>query len=102
MDAGGPGMKPFQFAIDYPKMAGVVGPGGYSGAMVWYDKANCGTVDQLQQDLLSVRAASSPTTIRYTTRCCALTPMRSSDSFASSVDPASMVEWAFLAFAPTT
>lgn len=47
-----PGIKPFQFAIDYPKMAGVVLPGGYSGAMVCYDKANCGTVDQLQQNLL--------------------------------------------------
>jgi hypothetical protein len=53
MDADSvPGMKPFQFAIDYPKTAGIVVPGGYSGAMVWYDKANCGTIDQLEQDLL--------------------------------------------------
>ncbi|HUD99745.1 MAG TPA: trypsin-like peptidase domain-containing protein [Bryobacteraceae bacterium] len=46
-----PGMQPFQFAIDYPNMTGVVLPGGYSGAMVWYDKANCGTVDQMQHNL---------------------------------------------------
>jgi hypothetical protein len=47
-----PGLRPFQFPIDYPKMAGVVLPGGYSGAMVWYDKANCSTVDQLQKSLI--------------------------------------------------
>ena len=46
------GIQPFQFAIDYPKEAGIVLPGGYSGAMVWYDKANCGTVDELQQNLV--------------------------------------------------
>jgi len=46
------GMHPFQFAIDYPNMAGIVLPGGYSGAMVWCDEANCGTVDQLQQNLI--------------------------------------------------
>jgi hypothetical protein len=47
-----PGMQSFQFAIDYPNMAGIVLPGGYSGAMVWCDEANCGTVDQLQQNLI--------------------------------------------------
>jgi hypothetical protein len=47
-----PGLHPFQFPIDYPKMAGVVLPGGYSGAMVWYDRANCSTVDQLQESLV--------------------------------------------------
>jgi len=45
-------MQPFQFAIDYPSMADIVLPGGYSGAMVWYDRTNCGTVEQLQQNLI--------------------------------------------------
>lgn len=52
VDGGSFGVQPFQFAIDYPKMAGIVLPGGYSGAMVWYDKANCGTVEDLQQNLV--------------------------------------------------
>ena len=47
-----PGLQPFQFPIDYPKMAGVVLPGGFSGAMVWYDRANCRTVEQLQENLI--------------------------------------------------
>jgi hypothetical protein len=47
-----PGLQPFQLPIDYPTMAGVVLPGGYSGAMVWYDKANCRTVEQLQESLI--------------------------------------------------
>jgi Trypsin-like peptidase domain len=47
-----PAIQPFQFAIDYPKMTGVVQPGGYSGSMVWYDKANSGTLAQLQQQLM--------------------------------------------------
>lgn len=47
-----PGLQPFQFPIDYPKMAGVALPGGYSGALVWYDTANCRTVEQLQGSLI--------------------------------------------------
>jgi len=47
-----PGMQPFQFAIDYPKMKGIVLPGGYSGAMVWSDKAHGGAIDQPQQNLM--------------------------------------------------
>jgi hypothetical protein len=43
--------RPFQFAIDYPQAAGIAPPGGYSGAMVWYDKADCRTLDQLQRGL---------------------------------------------------
>jgi hypothetical protein len=47
-----PALQPFQFAVDYPTMTGVVRPGGYSGSMVWYDKANSGTLAELQQLLL--------------------------------------------------
>ncbi len=47
-----PAMQPFQFAIDCPTMTGVVQPGGYSGSMVWYDKANSGTFAELQRQLL--------------------------------------------------
>jgi hypothetical protein len=49
VDASGFGLQPFQFAIDYPILPGLVLPGGYSGSMVWYDKAGCTTVGELRQ-----------------------------------------------------
>lgn len=52
VDSSTRGLQPFQFAIDYPKAPGVVLPGGYSGAMVWYDKAGARTVEQLQRELI--------------------------------------------------
>jgi hypothetical protein len=42
------GIQPHQFAIDYPSMPGIVRPGGYSGSMVWYDRANCRTLEELR------------------------------------------------------
>ena len=43
-----PGIRPFQFAIDYPESV-VVAPTGYSGAIVWYNKAGLVTIDDLRE-----------------------------------------------------
>jgi len=44
-------VKAHQFAIDYPAMPGIVRPGGYSGSMVWYDRAGCRTIYDLEKEL---------------------------------------------------
>jgi len=51
VDSSSLGLQPFQFAIDYPTTPGLMLPGGYSGAMVWYDRAGCKTLDELRQGL---------------------------------------------------
>lgn len=43
-------LRSFQFAIDYPDNTGVP-PSGYSGAMVWYDRAGCRTLEELRERL---------------------------------------------------
>ena len=43
-------LQPSQFAIDYPQSAGIP-PQGYSGAMVWYDRAGCYTLEELHDHL---------------------------------------------------
>jgi hypothetical protein len=39
--------RPHEFAIDYPSTPGIPDPRGYSGSMVWYDRANCLTLEEL-------------------------------------------------------
>lgn len=43
-----PGIKSFQFAIDYPNSAGIA-PTGYSGAMAWYNRAGLVSLDDLRR-----------------------------------------------------
>lgn len=48
-------LRSFQFAIDYSDTTGIP-PLGYSGAMVWYDRAGCCTLEELH-DRLDLGAA---------------------------------------------
>jgi hypothetical protein len=49
--ASASGLRWCQFAVDYPSIPGIVNPRGYSGSMVWYDRAGCGTLEELGERL---------------------------------------------------
>lgn len=49
--ASASGLRWCQLAVDYPSIPGIVNPCGYSGSMVWYDRAGCGTLEELGERL---------------------------------------------------